>query len=157
MRVDSDYEKTNANEIYVCVCVCVCVCMPAQSLQSCPTLCNTTGCSPSCSSVQGDSPGKNTGVGCHALLHSFSWTQEWNPYLIISDQLFFLDILGSLHSPPSQVTLVIKNPSANAGYVRGLGSIPGSGRSSRGGHGNPRQYSCLENPPGQRSLEGYSP
>ena len=38
-----------------------------------------------------------------------------------------------------------------------LGSIPGLGRSSGGGHGNPLQYSCLENPHGQRSLEGYSP
>ena len=38
-----------------------------------------------------------------------------------------------------------------------LGSIPGSGRSPGGGHGNPLQYSCLENPHGQRSLEGYSP
>ena len=38
-----------------------------------------------------------------------------------------------------------------------LGSIPGLGRSPRGGHGNPLQYSCLENPHGQRSLAGYSP
>ena len=38
-----------------------------------------------------------------------------------------------------------------------LGSIPGLGRSSGGGHGNPLQYSCLENPHRQRSLEGYSP
>ena len=37
------------------------------------------------------------------------------------------------------------------------GSIPGSGRSPGGGHGNPLQYSCLENPHGQRSLAGYSP
>ena len=38
-----------------------------------------------------------------------------------------------------------------------LGSIPGLGRSPGGGHGNPLQYSCLENPCGQRSLAGYSP
>ena len=38
-----------------------------------------------------------------------------------------------------------------------LVSIPGLGRSPGGGHGNPLQYSCLENPHGQRSLEGYSP
>ena len=37
----------------------------------------------------------------------------------------------------------VKNPPANAGDV---GSIPGSGRSPGGGHGNPLQYSCLENP-----------
>ena len=38
-----------------------------------------------------------------------------------------------------------------------LGLIPGSGRPPGGGHGNPRQYSCLENPHGQSSLVGYSP
>jgi len=38
-----------------------------------------------------------------------------------------------------------------------LGSIPVLGRSPGGGHGNPLQYSCLENLHGQRSLAGYSP
>ena len=38
-----------------------------------------------------------------------------------------------------------------------LGSIPGLGRSPGGGHGNPLQYSCLENPHGQKNLEDYSP
>ena len=37
-----------------------------------------------------------------------------------------------------------------------LGSVPGSGRSPGGGHGNPLQYSWLANPHGQRSLAGYS-
>ena len=37
------------------------------------------------------------------------------------------------------------------------GSIPGLGRSPGGEHGNPLQYSCLENPHGQRRLLGYSP
>ena len=46
----------------------------------------------------------------------------------------------------SQVVLVVKNTSANAGDIRDTGSILGSGRSSEGGHGNPLQYSCLENP-----------
>ena len=39
----------------------------------------------------------------------------------------------------------------------GLASIPGLGRFPGGGHGNPFQYSCLEHPHGQRSLEGYGP
>ena len=56
-----------------------------------------------------------------------------------------------------QVVLVVKNLPANAGDVRDAGSIPESGRSPRGGHGNPLQYSCLENPCGQRSLAGYGP
>ena len=41
--------------------------------------------------------------------------------------------------------------------VGDLGSIPRLGSSPGGGHGNPLQYSCLENPHGQRSLAGYSP
>ena len=46
----------------------------------------------------------------------------------------------------SQVTLVVKNMPGNAGDIRDPGSIPGSKRSPGGGHGNPLQYSCLENP-----------
>ena len=42
--------------------------------------------------------------------------------------------------------LVVKNPPANVGDKRDSGSIPGLGRSPGGGHGNPLQYSCLENP-----------
>ena len=45
----------------------------------------------------------------------------------------------------SQVVLVVKSLPANAGDIRDMGLIPGSGRSP-GGHGNPLQYSCLENP-----------
>ena len=40
---------------------------------------------------------------------------------------------------------------------RGLGLTSELGRSPGGGHGKPLQYSCLENPHGQRSLAGYSP
>ena len=41
---------------------------------------------------------------------------------------------------------MVKNPPANAEDVRVMGSIPESGRSPGGEHGNPLQYSCLENP-----------
>ena len=47
-----------------------------------------------------------------------------------------------------------KESACNAGD---LGLILGLGRSPGGGHGKSLQYSCLENPPGQRSLAGYSP
>ena len=47
-----------------------------------------------------------------------------------------------------------KESACNAGDP---GSIPRSGRCPGEGHGNPLQYSCLENPHGQRSLAGYSP
>ena len=56
---------------------------------------------------------------------------------------------------PTLVALVVKNMLANAGDIRDAGSTPGLGRSSRGGHGNPLLYSCLENPDGWRRLEGY--
>ena len=50
----------------------------------------------------------------------------------------------------SQVALEVKNLPANAGDIRDTGSVPGSGRSPRGEHGNPLQYSCLENPMDRR-------
>ena len=46
----------------------------------------------------------------------------------------------------SRVVLVVKDPPVNAGDTRDAGSIPGSGRSPRGGNGHSLQYSCLENP-----------
>ena len=41
---------------------------------------------------------------------------------------------------------MVKNPPANSGDIRNVGSIPGSGRSPGKGNGNPLQYSCLKNP-----------
>ena len=46
----------------------------------------------------------------------------------------------------SQVVLIVKNLPANAGDTGDTGSIPGLGRSPGEGHGNPLQYSYLENP-----------
>ena len=43
------------------------------------------------------------------------------------------------------MALVIKNTPANVGDLGDEGSVPGLGRSLGGGHGNPLQYSCLEN------------
>ena len=53
----------------------------------------------------------------------------------------------------SQVALVVKNLPANEGHIRDTGSIPGLGRSPGGGHGNPLQYSCLENPMDRGKLQ----
>ena len=44
------------------------------------------------------------------------------------------------------MALVVKNPPINAGDIRDVGLIPGSGRSPEGGHCHAFQYSCLENP-----------
>ena len=56
----------------------VCVCLVAQS---CPTLCDPMDCSLPGSSVHGDSPGKNTGVGCHVLLQGILPAWGSNPGL----------------------------------------------------------------------------
>ena len=52
---------------------------------------------------------------------------------------------------------VVKNPPANAGDTGDKGSIPGSGRSAGEEHGNPFQYSFLENPMDRGAWWGYSP
>ena len=57
------------------------VCVLCLVSQSCPTFCDLTDCSPPGSSVHGDSPGNNTGVGCHALLQGIFPTQGSNPRL----------------------------------------------------------------------------
>ena len=44
------------------------------------------------------------------------------------------------------IVLFVRNPPADAGDVRDMGSIPGLGRFPGGGNGNPFQYPCLENP-----------
>ena len=68
------------------VCVCVCVCLVAQSH---PTHCDPMDYSPSGSSVHGDSPGKNTGVGCHTLLQGIFPTQGLNPGFPLFKQILY--------------------------------------------------------------------
>ena len=102
-RCSLKLEKRNKNgkpaDLYTgCVCVCV--------AQSCPSLCDPMDCSLPCSSVYGDSPGKNIGVGCHALLQGTFPTQGSNP----SSPALQADSLPSeppvkphtcIHSPPN--------------------------------------------------------
>ena len=57
----------------------------------------------------------------------------------------------------SQVVLEVKNLPANAGDIRDIGSIPGSGRSPGEGNGNPLQYFWLENSKDRGALWGYIP
>ena len=60
------------------------------------------------------------------------------------------DYIYSVCVHTSQVALVVKNPSANSlsmvGFIAGWGRYSGGGRYPGGRHGNPLQYSCLENP-----------
>ena len=57
----------------------ICICLVAQSR---PTLYDPMNCSPSDSSVHGDSPGKNSGVRCHPLFQGIFTTQGLNPGLL---------------------------------------------------------------------------
>ena len=57
--------------------------------QSCQTLCNPMDCSLPDSSVHGNSPGKNTGVGCHDLLQGIFLTQGLNPGLLHCRQTLY--------------------------------------------------------------------
>ena len=59
------------------------ICSAVQGLvtQSCPTLCDPLDCNLAGSSVRGESPGKNTGLSCHALLQEIFPTQGLNPDL----------------------------------------------------------------------------
>ena len=59
-----------------------CQSLCAKSLQLSPAPCDPVDCSPPGSSVRGDSPGKNTGVGCHALLQGIFLTQGSDPHLL---------------------------------------------------------------------------
>ena len=67
------------------------------------------------------------------------------PYINLQIYLQSFQILFPYSHWVSQVVLVVNNPPANAGNIRDVSSIPGSGRSPGEGHGNPLQYSCLEN------------
>ena len=85
------------------------------------------------------------------FLFSFSLIFPQFVIIFLSFSVFFSPSASPILGFPGGSA--IKSPPANAGD---LGSIPGLGRSPLGGNGNPLQYSCLENPPGQRSLAGYN-
>ena len=63
--------------------------------QACLTLCDPMDCSPPGSSVHGDCPGKNTGVGCHALQQGIFPTQGLNPSPALQADSLLLSHLGS--------------------------------------------------------------
>ena len=81
-----------ADEIFCLDCganyttICAVLCLVTQS---CLTFCNPMDCSPPGSSVHGDSPGKNTGVGCHALLQEIFPIQELSPGLPHCRRIFY--------------------------------------------------------------------
>ena len=144
----------------------------SKSLQSCLTLCNPLDCSPPGPSVYGIFQAR---MGCHALLQAIFSTQ-CRIFSCTGGQILSLP-LALPGKPPEQCpkyskfeinqgwTFTVMNTRVcgcsdgtesvcNVGY---LGLIPGMEKSPGGGHGNPLQFSCLENLHGQRSLAGYSP
>ena len=84
--------------------------------------------------LPGESQGRGSLVGRRLWGHTEADTTESTQ----QQQQYFIRT--------SQVALVVKNLPANAGDIIDSGSISGLGRSPGGGHGNPLQYSCLENP-----------
>ena len=100
-----------------------------------------------------DSPGKNTGVGCHFLLPCMkvkSESEVTQSCLTLSDPMDCSPPGSSIHGI-FHVALMVVNLPANAGDIRGADLIPGLGRSPGGGHGDPLESH------GQRSLVGYGP
>ena len=71
-----------AHKLRVITCICVYIYIHANLLQLCLTQWDSVDCSPPCSSVHGDFPGKNTEVGFHALLQGIFLTQGLNPHLL---------------------------------------------------------------------------
>ena len=93
--------------------------------------------------------GKEMAIHSGILAWKIPWTEEsgglqsmWSQELDTTEQL------NHQHHGlrASQVVLVVKNPLANIGDIRDMGSISGWGRSPARGHGNSLQYSCLGNP-----------
>ena len=115
-----------------------------------------------------DSPGKNTGVGCHFLLQ---WMKVKSESEVAQSCPTLRDPMdcslpgSSIHGifqarilewgaiAFSEVVLVVKNSPTNAGDIRDMGSISWLGRSPGGGNGNPLQYSCQENPMDREALQ----
>ena len=73
-------------------------------------------------------------------------TQFWTDFFSKCKVLFMNIWLSPIIEWASHVVLVVKNPPANAGDIRDACLISALGRSPGGGHSNPLQYSCLENP-----------
>ena len=92
------------------------ICVLCLVAQLCPTLCNPMDCSTPGSSVHADSPGKNTGVGCHALLQEIFPTHGSSPGLLYCRQILYClshqggpRILGWVDYPFSRGTYQPRN------------------------------------------------
>ena len=78
----SEFSKAGGYSFKIQKSIVFLCCLHAKLLQSYLTLCNPMDCSPPGSSVHEDSPGKNIGLGCHALPEGIFLTQRSNPHLL---------------------------------------------------------------------------
>ena len=104
----------------------------------------------------GSVPGQRTEIPSRKLHSTTDKNRQRNVCCsYVLQVLHFICLFATRHvrSWASRVALVVKNPPANAGDGRGKGLIPGLGRSPRAGHGNPLQYSCLQNPMDRRAWQ----
>ena len=92
----------------------------------------------------------------YKLWKSNCWSQKPGRQQVALTQIICHHSLLTLTLPRASLVaqMIGKESACNAGD---LGSFSGLERSPGGRHGSPFQYSCLENPHGQRSLAGYSP
>jgi len=114
--IHSFKQSTNILSTYWVLGCCAVLCLVTQS---CPTLCDPMDCSPPGSSVRGDSPGKNTGVGCPALLQGVFPTQGLNsglPHSLLSQADSLLSQADSLLSqPPYSRANTVTSPHVHLG------------------------------------------
>ena len=100
----------------------------------------------------------HTYKGLFLILYVFRWSIPYNDRWVMFTSLNpFSTLFHPANCPASQVVLVVENLSASAADVRDAGSIPGSGKSSGEGNGNPLQYSFLENPTDRGALRAAVP
>ena len=149
LKIPNDFKKHNLNLLH-----CVCV----KSLQSCSTFCNPMGYSPPGSTLHGifqgrtlewvamlfsrgpSQPRDRTHVSCGSCIVGGFFTTEppgkpmphWQLFIMHRIYITFIIVYIDLGLP--WWALVVKNPPANAGELRGPSSIPGLGRSPGGGH-----------------------
>ena len=90
-------------------------------------------------------PGK-TSLGGRTHSWKLPLQEEWVQFLAGELRSLMQHRTAKTFWGASQLSLVVKNVPASAGDVRDTGPVPGSRRSLEGGHGNPLQYSYLENP-----------
>ena len=111
--------------------------------QLCPTLSDPMDCSPPSSSVHGDSPGRNTRVGCYVILQGIFPTQG-----LIGSPTLQVDSLP--FEPPGKPGLIVMHLLIHYEFnyvhlIHSVGGFPG-GSEGKVGNGPPPQHSCLENP-----------